>query len=135
MRALILSLIATLLMAGSYTLKEAPGRSTVYEKAPERTDRSLSPSRNIYYINGDRDRPIEARNRIVVSFTEEPNLERFMAAFDLSNPRRINRLYHSWLFEIAPGADPVALSAEIAAKRDDLRYAKPEWIATNRRAK
>jgi predicted exporter len=124
-----------LLMAERFTLQEAPGRTTVYEKAPESGDRRLVPGRTLYYKSGDPAQPAEARDRVVVSFKTEPDLKGFMAEFDLTNPQRISRLYHSWRFDLSPGADPVAVSAAIAAQRTDLRYAKPEWIATNRRVK
>ena len=127
--------MATALLAQSYTLQEGPGRTMVYEKAPERTDRSLIPGRTLYYIGGDRDRPIEARNRVVVSFKQAPDLGAFMAEFGLSNPRRVSRLYDSWRFDLAEGEDPVAVSAAMAKSRSDLRYAIPEWIAPDRRHK
>lgn len=131
----LIALVGTVLMAQSYTVLEAPGRSVTYEKAPERTDRSLLPGRAIYYIGGDPNHPREATGRISVSFTQEVAIEAFVDRYDLKNPRRTSRLYASWSFEVPKGVDVVALSAQIAANEPHLRYAKPDWVATDRRVK
>ena len=135
MRTLLLVTVFLTAICAQVAVKEAPGRSVIYELAPEKkgSAKSVAPGENQkgsrYYINGDGDRPIESTGTLIVSFTGEVDAKAFAARWDLQNPRRLSRSFATWAFENASGVDDAALASQIGASEPNIRFAKPEWKA------
>lgn len=133
MRIWIIFALLSPIFAQSLTILEAPNRAQTYTPIPKSPDRSLASELTLYM--DDQGQTHYATNTIVVGFEKAVEIEAFAARYQLENPVKISRLFETWRFEVGSRGDPVAICAQIATQQSALRFAKPEWIATNRRAR
>ncbi|MDR2033718.1 MAG: hypothetical protein LBP89_03705 [Helicobacteraceae bacterium] len=121
--------------AQTITIKESPDRVNYYTIAPNLSQQTLSDKTqtkkpNRYYLFGDPNLERVSTGKLVVSFESEPNIEEFSERYHLTNPKRISRMFYTWVFENASDIDDLNLAAQIGANETNVRYAKPDWIST-----
>lgn len=136
MKPLFVVLIAAfVLSAQTLTIKESPGRNTRYEIATESSAKSLSSAKGSrYFLYGDPAQERRSTGKLIVGFEHEIDVAAFAAKWKLENPKRISRMFVTWVFDNVSPSDDLTLAAAIGAQEEGIRFAKPEW-ATSRTVK
>ncbi|MGE4294300.1 MAG: hypothetical protein AB7E49_01185 [Campylobacterales bacterium] len=123
--------IAVWTLQAGMVVQESADRRVVYEKAPAAAAKSVAPLQRgtRYFIDGDPAQERHSTGRVIVGFESDVDAAAFAQRWQLENPRRISRLFVTWVFDNRSALDDAALASRIAAEEPLIRFAKPEWTS------